>query len=147
MDDVRWVGLGVASILLVSAGLHAYWAAGGTWPAATEVELAETVVGGPGTKMPAAPLTAAVAALLVLAAVVVLASAGTWAVAPPRILVWATWALSGTLLLRGIGGIVADLLGGLEHRFARLDIVLYSPLCVALGLGCLVVARAAKPAP
>ena len=140
--EVRWVGLGVAAILLVIAGLHAYWAAGGTWPAATEADLAESVVGKPGTKMPPPFLTAAVAALLVLAAVAVMVRANAWRVTPRWLPVWATWAVSGILLLRGIGGILSDLVGGLEHRFARLDLILYSPLCVGLGIGCFVVASA-----
>jgi hypothetical protein len=51
------------------------------------------------------------------------------------------------LLARGAIGIASDLHGGVEERYQRLDLAIYSPLCLALGGGAALVARrAASPA-
>ena len=37
------------------------------------------------------------------------------------------------------------MIGGLDSEYARLDLAIYSPLCLALGLGAAVVARGSRP--
>ena len=54
-----------------------------------------------------------------------------------------TWVVAGVLLLRGGAGPITDLAGGLDDRYERLDLLLYSPLCLALGAGAALVAREA----
>ena len=60
---------GLSAMLLVIAGLHAYWGLGGLWPEKSEAELARAVVGDGRTRMPAPWSCFTVAALLVIVAV------------------------------------------------------------------------------
>ena len=109
----RACGVGVPGVLVAIAGLHAAWALGSPWPAASERELAERVLserererldGG----LPPAPLT--------------------WAVA-----------------IGVLGAATVDVIGGPRDPYERLDLTLYSPLCLALGAGTAIVARGANP--
>jgi hypothetical protein len=49
------------------------------------------------------------------------------------------------LLVRGAAYIPIDMIGTLETEYARLDLAIYSPLCLALGLGAAIVARGPRP--
>jgi hypothetical protein len=62
-----------------------------------------------------------------------------------RFLRAATWTVAGVLIARGALYIPVDLIGGLDTTYAQLDLALYSPLCVALGLGAAIVARGPRP--
>ncbi|MGH2714995.1 MAG: DUF3995 domain-containing protein, partial [Thermoleophilaceae bacterium] len=46
----------------------------------------------------------------------------------------AAWGVSGVLLARGLVSIPIDLARSLEDVYDRLDLAIYSPLCLALGL-------------
>lgn len=128
--------------------LHAVWALGSHWPAGSERELAERVLAagdrnriGSG-KLPPAPATAAVSvALLGAAGIVRTVAAG----APSRALRRAAWGVSAVFLARGALLVPADLIGGLDDTFDRLDLAIYSPLCLTLGAGTAIVARSASP--
>jgi Protein of unknown function (DUF3995) len=57
-----------------------------------------------------------------------------------RVLRFGTWGVSGVLLARAAIGIANDLHGGIQEHYERLDLMIYSPLCLALGTGAALVA-------
>jgi len=141
-------GVATPAVLAAIAALHAAWALGSPWPAGTQRELAEAVLsqgerdrldGG----MPPAPLTASVALVL-------LAAAGTvrGAATGPRsrTLRGAAWGVSAVFLARGVAYLPSDLIGGLDDTYRRLDLAVYSPLCLALGATTAIAVRRASPA-
>jgi Protein of unknown function (DUF3995) len=128
-----------AGVLAALAALHAAWALGWRWPGGSDRELAERVLGASererlrdltGRELPPEPAVWAVAATLLTASGIV-ASAATGA--RPRALRRATWAIAGVLVARGAYGISAALNGGVDELYERLDLTLYSPLCLGLG--------------
>ena len=122
-------------VLLTIAGLHAYWGFGGKWPGTDQLTLARKVVGTPGIdRMPPR------AACLLVA--VVLLGMGFWplqtATSAPtssiHLLVGIVWTI--IFLARGIAGYLQFWRRQHpEQPFADLDRRLYSPLCLALGIG------------
>ncbi len=127
-----------ASLFVVIAGVHAYWALGGLWPGTDPDSLHRTVVGGaPGRHSPGPTATWMVAAILLAAALTVLGAADLLRLPVPR--PWLrTSALVGAalLLLRGLQGFVdtrmrPETAGG---PFARLNVWFYSPLCLVLAV-------------
>ncbi len=127
---------GVFSALAV---VHLVWAARRWWPAQSEAELVEMVVGMRG-RMPSRLACLAVAVALVLAAAVVAVASATVAVAVPiEPARWLAWTAAAVFALRGLYGYVDHLLRPqiVELRFYRLNRRLYSPLC--LGLATLIV--------
>jgi hypothetical protein len=129
---------GIAATLFAAiALLHAYWAVGGLWPGHDRDSLARAVVGGPpGMAFPGAAATWAVVLVLAAAAVVVLAAAGLLTVpaVPPAWARGAAWLGAAVLLGRGLAGFVDTRLRPetVGSPFARLNVVIYSPLCLAL---------------
>jgi len=135
------VALALAVLLLVLAALHVHWALGGRWGASVAVH----EVGGAPAFRPGPAATLVVALLLTAAAAIVAMRAS----GIPREGVVASlaragaWALSAVFALRAVGnfhtfGFFKAVQG---TAFARYDTVLFSPLCVGIAIGCLVVAR------
>lgn len=132
----------VASLIFVAllavAIAHFIWSIGGTWPIRNEALLAKTVVGLPGiTKMPPKIASFAVAAAVLAAGIVALSLAddmagGGW--------LTAVGVLLGLLFLgRGTLGYTAGWRARFsEEPFATLDRKNYSPLCLAIGAGFLI---------
>lgn len=132
----------VASLIFVAllavAIAHFIWSIGGTWPIRNEALLAKTVVGLPGiTKMPPKIASFAVAAAVLAAGVIALSLAddtagGGW--------LTAIGILLGLLFLgRGAVGYSAGWRARFpEEPFATLDRKNYSPLCLAIGAGFLI---------
>lgn len=114
------------------ATLHVYWGLGGAWPARDERGLVEMVVGDtPDMKMPGLFACLVVTALLTLAALAPLSALGWFALPFARLM---TWGAAAVLALRGIGGLFEtrfrpQIVG---RPYARLNVRLYSPLCLAL---------------
>jgi hypothetical protein len=133
----RTAATGVPATLAAIAALHAAWALGWRWPGGSDRALAETVV-GPGAELPPPAAAWAVSGSLALAAGLVAAAARPGA---GRLVRVGAKAVAGALLLRGAAGPVGDLAGGLDGRYERLDLLLYSPLCLTLGAGAALVAR------
>lgn len=131
-----WAGGCAAALFAGIAALHGYWAVGGIWPGRDREHLARTVVGGqPGSKMPGPAACWAVAAVLVLAAATVLGAAGLLPLPAPRNLVrGAAFLGSAVLLFRGSEGFVDRWLRPetVGSPFVRLNLWIYSPLCLAL---------------
>lgn len=130
-------------ILAAIAALHAYWAAGGLWPGTSPASLASIVVGKPRMRaMPASRLSALVAAMI--------AGAAAWPLLfgpligrtiAPELAAAGTWALAAVFLLRGIAGFTPWM--AKRHSaepFASYNRKYYSPLCLALGTGFLILA-------
>jgi hypothetical protein len=138
---VRPARIAVPAGLGATAAIHAAWALGWRWPGGTDAALAARVVGA-GATLPRAPLIWAVAGVLGASATVV-AMVGAGRSEP--LLRAGTWGIAAVLIARGAVFIPVHLIGGLDSRFARLDLALYSPLCLALGLGAAIVARGPRP--
>jgi hypothetical protein len=126
-------------VLFVLAVLHLYWAFGGMWPGRDGEELARLVVGGPiGLRMPSAGACVAVAVALFAAAAFVLAAQGLLAL--PISSAWAriaTFGVAGVLTARGLVGFFDTRLRPVivGTPYARMNVIAYSPLALALGLG------------
>jgi hypothetical protein len=134
-------GVAVPAALAALAALHAAWALGWHWPGGSERELAERVLSG-GSQMPPEWATWTVAAALAGAAVIVRAAAAR---RPPRLVRRLAWTVAGVFAIRGVVYLPVDLLRGLDGIYERLDLAIYSPLCLLLGAGTAAVAR--RPAP
>ncbi len=136
----------VAMGYLAIAGLHAYWALGGFWPGTDRETLHRTVVGGaPGRNSPGPIATWIVAALLVGAALTVLGAAGL--LPSPVSRAWLRSAAlvgAGVLAVRGLAGFFDTRLrpATVGGDFARLNVRLYSPLCLMLALSTALAVRA-----
>jgi len=129
----------IVAIFIVLALAHVYWALGGriAWLAAIPE------VGGRPTFTPSAAATVLVAIALLACAGLVAGTAGILAVPlSPSVLNWLSFALALALLLRAVGDF--RLVGFFKRvrgtSFARLDTLVYSPLCAALSLGVFIVA-------
>jgi hypothetical protein len=129
----------IATILLFLSGIHFYWMLGGQW--AFENALPHSL-DGKKILNPKAIDCAIVGFGLLLMAVFVLIQ-GQWIAfqLPIWISSYGLWVLSGIFLLRAIGEFkyVGFSKTVLETDFARLDTMIYSPLCLFLGLGCLMI--------
>lgn len=137
-DNRRRAAGAAAGVLAAAAAVHAAWASGLTFPASSSRELAELVVGD-RSRMPAAPVTWAVAGGLAVAAWGIAERTRARRLPPP----WERWVCTGLrlvvilLALRGAGGFVWSAFGLADetHRFRFWNLVLYSPLCLALAAG------------
>ncbi|MEM9014295.1 MAG: DUF3995 domain-containing protein [Pseudomonadota bacterium] len=128
--------------LISMAALHAFWAFGGLWPGSTERELIDTVVGDPRLQeMPSQVLTVFVAAMLLTSAVIAL-FAGGLLTAPGWLAISASMAVGIVFLSRGIVGLFffEKVFWQSVEPFTTLNLRYYSPLCLALGVGFLILA-------
>lgn len=136
------VGFALAAILalLAIAAIHVAWAFGSPWPAANHDDLIELVVGMErGHPFPGRGLTLAVAALLLLAAGLTLATA---LLPDARLLQNLTWLLAVVLATRGFLGFFEGHLRPWTRRlpYHHWNRVLYSPLCLLMAAGAVAIA-------
>lgn len=135
----------IALILFAVALIHFAWGSGLNWPAKTEQDLSNLVVGTSGAKkMPGKTLTVLVAIAIAMAASWPLMWQGLiwYPHAFPQTLVWlGMWVLAVIFLLRGVAGYFMHT-SNPEQPFKRLNRVLYSPLCLLLGCGFLLLVTA-----
>jgi Protein of unknown function (DUF3995) len=120
----------IALIFAALGALHLYWAAGGRPPDDAVLPQLE----GRPLFVPGRAATAPVGLLLWSAGALVLAAAG--GVAMP----WSArgcWALAGIMAIRAVGDFryVGFFKSVRTGRFAALDTMYYSPLCLALAAG------------
>ncbi len=129
------------ALIAVFAGLsfvHVYWLLAGQ---AGRLAAIPEIDGKP-VFQPSTLSTFVVAIGLTLCAVVIAGTAGMLTLPVSRtVLVWMTFALAVVLLVRAIGDFrLVGFFKRIRHtRFARLDTVLYSPLCLALAIGAAIV--------
>jgi len=125
-------------VLLIITTLHVYWGIGGIWPGTDAKSCARAVVGFRGVdEMPSPGASFAVAACLGLATLWPLALEGVFASPFPKQGLAATSLLIALVFLgRGIAGFTPWWRRMTpEQPFARLDVSLYSPLCLLIGAG------------
>ena len=121
-------------MLLTVAIAHLLWAIGSRWPIRDPELLARTVIGRPGVRR-VPKLGALLVAVLALAGGVLALSladhtAGGWELTLAGLL------LAAMFILRGALGYTAAWRARFsEEPFATLDRQTYSPLCIALGVG------------
>ncbi|WP_309110452.1 DUF3995 domain-containing protein [Saccharothrix sp.] len=129
----------VTALVLVAVGvLHVVWMFS-PWPLKTREEFAARVVNVSVDRLPSKPLTAAVAVALGLAAYLVAGRAGWLGVPGPGwVPVVGTAGVAAVFLLRGAGGLVSSTRQ--NTAYARLDVRVYSPLCLALAASTALVA-------
>lgn len=131
----RIAAVAAALVLAALSSLHLVWLRS-PWPLTSRERFLETVVGQTDPSSGPSPwMTLAVACLLAVAAWLVLAGAGfVRGLLPHRVLNAMTWILAAVLLLRGAAGLVlSGVIGQGPASFRFWDLVLYSPLTLALG--------------
>ena len=135
---------GVAGSLALLSALHAIWVFS-SWPLTGRTRFAEIVVGTSPDKVPPAAATSTVAALLASAAALVARCGAPGRRPPPRIAVLGTRTVAGVLLARAVAGFAVSGSGLVDAPadYRRLDLAVYSPLCLALGVGAARVAATA----
>jgi hypothetical protein len=132
------VGTVLAAVLAALAGIHLYWAVGGVWPGTDQKSCARAVAGFRGIdRMPPPAAGMAVALALFAAAGLALVLSGGPESTPA----------SSLILLLGVGVAIVFLGRGIagftpawrrltpEMPFARNDVRWFSPLCLAIGAG------------
>lgn len=137
-----------AAVYLIAA-LHASWGLGSHWPAGSAERLAKAAVGTPGiARMPGAASCFLVAALLAGVASWPLFATGLLAEAwPRRLTLLAGAGIAAVFAGRGLAGYTSFWRRRFsEEPFARLDRLVYSPLCLLLGAGyAAILTMGAKP--
>ena len=125
----RAAGYAASAILAVAGAVHAYWAVGGTWAAATAYGSAD---------LPPRGVVAVVAALIAGAVLLILTRIGVLAVRlPARLLHWGPWALVAAFALAGINNLMAP-----ADSYARdWHIFFFGPLLLSVAVLCALVAR------
>lgn len=126
----RFAGIAVPGTLAALAAIHGAWALGWRWPGGDDRAFAERVMGD-GSLPPVWATWAAAATLLAAAGTVRTSATGSGSRWARR----ATWGVAAAFLTRGALGIPADLIGGVKTPYHRLDLTIYSPLSLALGVG------------
>jgi hypothetical protein len=135
------LALCVSSLLFLLSIIHVYWALGGK--RGMKVVLPEIKIESKPLFMPGSLMTFIVAALLCVAGLIVLGAAQ---ILPTFLPAWirsfGIWALTIVFLLRSVGDFRYIGFFKLVHdtTFARFDSWLYSPLTLALAIGCLLIA-------
>ncbi len=143
------VAIAIAIVLAVIAVLHAYWGAGGVWPGTDERSCARAVAGFKGIdRMPPPAAAFAVALVLVLAAGIALSLGGVFAAPLPLLLLPMLGLAAATVFLgRGVAGFTpAWRRLTPELPFARNDVRYFSPLCLLVGAGLLLLSLEGLPA-
>ena len=122
--------------LAAVAAIHVYWGFGGTWPRRDSRTLAELVMGPGTTEMPGPIPSVVVALALTAMAALLLAARGTieLPVLTGQPLTVATWTAIAVLAVRGVGGFFQTMVQPSIRgsAYARANVRVYSPLCVAL---------------
>lgn len=127
------LALVLSLVLAVLVAAHAWWAMGRVWPSASESDLARAVIGTGSIRMPPPWQCAAVA--LALAA----GAAWPWVVMrwpDSRIVLIGSIVIGAVFFLRGAAGYGPRWRARFTAQpFRTRDFYIYSPLCLALGVG------------
>lgn len=132
------IGIVAGLALAVIAVFHVVWVVT-PWPLATREDLARNVVGRADGRLPLGffvPASIGVAVALGFASYLVAAQAGALTTALSGDLVrLGTWVVAAVLLGRGAWGTLESSLqlGDAPASYRRLDLMIYSPLCLVLG--------------
>jgi len=130
-------------VLLALAGLHVYWALGGTWAKSATLP----TIGGRRTIHPSRFITFVVAGLLVLGAATISGRAGLFATGSwAPLFEFGAWLLFVAFLLRTIGNLRTFGFFKTVHgsTFSFWDTRLYTPLCAVLAVLVAIVASGSE---
>jgi hypothetical protein len=129
------------AVLVALAALHAWWGVGGRWPGHDEHSLVELVVGRTRSmRMPGLVACMLVASALLVAALlvalqgkVISADVGVQA---ERLVKSGFWIACAVFALRGLAGFIPPVFAYAHGTpFARLNRLVYSPLCLLIATG------------
>ncbi len=135
----RRAALVVSGLLGAIAVLHGLWAAGATWPFTDKDRLAEVVLGGSASTFPSAAATWVVVLMLAAAVALVTGQAGLWGARLPNwVFLIGTWGVAVVLILRALLFGFAAIGSDAVNR--TWELALYTPLCLVIGVLCVVVA-------
>lgn len=135
------IALAVILVLVLLAAVHLYWGMGGRWPGHDDQSLVEMVVGRTaGMKAPDFWACLFVTGALLASAALVAFACG---VVPtpdvptvPLIVTLGFWTSCAVFALRGLAGFVPGIFRYADGTaFAHLNLVFYSPLCLAIAAG------------
>lgn len=131
------VALALSLVLTAIAAAHFYWGVGGVWPAVDEARLVDTVIGNRrATAMPPHALTFVVAIAIESAAFVSALLTLRFGGAVDAVVTAAGVVLCLTFLARFSFGYLGFWRVRFPRQpFARLDALVYSPLCLAIAVG------------
>lgn len=137
----------MAAILAMDAALHAYWAAGGVWPAHDSRAFMEAIL---NVNKPVRPLAVApLACLLALGAAMAQARVGRlgWIgrLAPAWLLQTAVLTIAAGAFARAVAGIVWMSQSGVSPTFARLNLWFWTPSCILPCAAAILASRAGLP--
>ncbi|MFF9870504.1 DUF3995 domain-containing protein [Streptomyces sp. NPDC013953] len=136
------IPVALAMALTAIGLLHFVWVFS-PWPMRDAVTFSRAIGGVDDDKMPPAPSTALVGLALIGGAVLTLMVNGSIpTLGPGWLSLVGMYGLTAVLLARGLGGYLMN--SRAPSEFQRLNTVLYSPLCVALGIMSGIVAVAAS---
>ena len=136
------LAIALAAIFTALSLIHIFWAFGGEWGSQVSVpSMDDKEVFSPGIFM-----TLFVAALLAAAAVVCLARVQIVTLGPLYIWTTGVWVLAGVFTFRAVGDFhyVGFFKTVRDTEFARLDTLIFSPLCAGIALGTIILAIIAK---
>ena len=135
---IETTALTAAALLAVAGVIHAYWAFGGVWPAHDGRTLAKAVTGEKQEQMPDMAACLVIFILLTAAAIIVSDRAGLLDLPGPSwVVTVGAWVIVGVLAARGLLGLVTSLWARRATVYQRLDVAVYSPLCLVIAALCL----------
>jgi hypothetical protein len=140
-------GLLIAVMAALSL-LHGYWGLGGVWPGTDAASLARTVVGVRSGRMPGLVPSLFVAACLFAVAAFIAWRAGWFPSLGLPHWLWSAGYFGATLVFaaRGLAGFLPAVFRYAEGTpFARLNLIIYSPLCLAIAAGMIVLWLTRRP--
>lgn len=145
---LRPIAVLTATTLGAIGAIHAAWAAGSTWPYGDATTLTRSVLGVPeAADFPPPGLTLVVTGALAITGGAALArTSGSEQVRRLGRLI--TLPAAAVLTIRGLGGFAQSLLAptAATPEFTRNDLLLYSPLCLALAAGLVALEKPTKEA-
>ncbi len=140
-------GILIALVLAGDSLLHVYWAKGHIWPAPDQLSLSQAVLNSNKTRLFKPVILVPLACLLFLGALTVLARIHRLGMLgqliPDLFLQLGIWVIAAGFLLLGLVGIVRafGLLEAKSKLFYKLNLMVYTPLCLVLFAAAVVVAR------
>lgn len=141
-------GIVIAGVLALDGLLHAYWATGQIWPAHNKLSLVQAVLNSSNTRAFRPRNLFPLAMLLVCGALLVLARVHAFGVPgqlmPDALLQVGVVGVAIGLLARGVAGIgwALGLAPAKSTLFYRLNLLVYTPVCLVLFIAALAVASA-----
>ena len=128
------LGWSVFAVMSVIAVLHAYWAVGGLWPAATEADLVRTVIGITRSQTMPPGLHSMVVAVLVFTAAGFALARGAFGFDSLVFSRIPLGIIAFIMLARGIYAYLPGLFSRASEPFATLNAMFFSPAILLLGV-------------